>query len=216
MHRAAVVLGSADDQKGGLEALPLHPHTKKRKLILQELAEGLDPISEHAQAQLGFHTEAVDGVGIHAHSGHADEVALAGPAQCNPADFTCGNILRRAPDVPGQPQLLGQHIARAGRQQRQWYPRAGHAVDHFVDGAVAPAGDNQVAARSHLLAGQRGGAAGAGGGNANDANAVGVEQVRRAVQVALSFPAQPAGEGIIDEGGVAKAWHRGHGRAQPL
>lgn len=62
--------------------------------------------------------------------------------------------------MPGEAQLLGQDVGGAGGQEGQGYLASGQTVNDFVQGAVATAGDYQLAAVLNCFSREIGGASG--------------------------------------------------------
>ena len=67
-------------------------------------------------------------------------------AQRDSAHGAAGNQPRRVRNVPRDAEFFGQNVGRSGGQQRHRHLAAGKPVHHFVDRAVAAAGDHHAAA----------------------------------------------------------------------
>jgi hypothetical protein len=85
---------------------------------------------------------------------------------------------------------------------------AGEAVDHFVDSAVAPASDDQLAAVCASATRNLGGFTGASRFREVSLDAAGAEDPPRLVKLCTACRATAAGVGIVDQQRVAQIFHR--------
>src|SRR5580693_4996234 len=114
-----------------------------------------------------------------------------------------------AGNVPGQVQFLGENVGGASGQKRKGNAMAvflgGEAVDDFIEGAVAAAGDDQAAAFVCGIAGDFSGVAGAGGFGEVGFDAATGENAARFIEQAAAAGAAVAGVGVVDQKSVSQS-----------
>src|SRR5262249_30384415 len=137
-------------------------------------AESLPPIGESAEARLQSEVQAINDHAIGAGAGNAEEVALffrlmngSGQAEGDFADFSCRQFFGGAENVPGKMQFLGENIGGTPGKQSKGHAvpifGASQTIHNFVEGAIASAGNYQLAPVACGVLRDFGGVPGSGG-----------------------------------------------------
>ena len=132
-------------------------HVKLRQAAAQQAQAG-HPVGELAGARLERAVYVVDDVGVQADAGHEQEMPRNAAAVAR--QMAHGNAPRAALlqarggtlDPGSELHLLGQHVGGAAGENGQGHAGVHHAFGHFIDGAVAAGGHNQVGAAGDVLA----------------------------------------------------------------
>ena len=177
-------------------------------------------------ALIAIAASAVTAVAVRAGAGDAQEVALfvwfvqrSGQSERDLLYFAMHQLFRGTGDIPGKAQFFCQHVCRSAREQSHRNAMAilstGKSVDDFVERAVAPAGDDELASFGGGLLSHRRGIAGRPRFLQFGLNAAQRENAARLVQHAAPARAAVAGVRIMNQQSVAKWWqHRPSGRAR--
>ena len=148
---------TANDHQGNVARLSFDADAEMMKLIVENFARALPPISQDAQASLEFEIDGVGDAAVGASAGNAEEVPRffglferRCEAKSDIADFTAGELFRGFWNVPGKFELLCEDVRGASGQQCKRDTvailRAGKPVDNFVDGTVTAAGNDELPA----------------------------------------------------------------------
>ena len=150
---------TANDHQGNFARLSFDADAEMMKLIVENFARALPPISQDAQASLEFEIDGVGDAAVGASAGNAEEVPRffglferRSEAQRDIADFTAGELFRGFGYVPGKFEFLCEDVCGASGQQCKrdalTILRSGKAVDNFVDGTVTAASNDELTAIS--------------------------------------------------------------------
>ena len=156
---AAIEAAARDDHRGSVVGDAVDRHAVTREAEAAELAQALDDIGALAQQALQAAVEPGHDMGVEADAGHHREAAAIGAAERDRPRPAVGDLAGDRRRIGGEPDLVGQHIGRADRQQRQRQPRPGlpgEPVHHLVDRAVAAGGDHEVDRDGRRCAGSAG------------------------------------------------------------
>src|SRR5262249_33877060 len=156
---AAVVLGAADDDERNLARLLFAGHTKMVELVVEDFTRTLPPVCQDAHASFEFEINRVSDPAVGAGAGDAEKVAGSfrllerrGQTERDVADFAACDLVGSSRYFPGKFQFFRKHVGGSRGKQRHGYAMAvlcsGKAVDDFVDCAVAPTCDDELAAVS--------------------------------------------------------------------
>src|SRR5687768_16241915 len=101
-----------------------------------------------AQQAFGPGRHRFDHLGIETDAGHEEEVSLVGAADVDAVARTIDEYSQSLFGRFRDAGLLTEDVAHAAAQYAKGGRRAGDAVEHFVDRAVTPAGENDLDAVS--------------------------------------------------------------------
>src|SRR6266481_1312710 len=154
------------------------------EIVAKNFADALPPVGQHADA--GFQVE-VEGDFFH---GAANE------------------LFGGAGNVPRQVEFLGENVGGAAGKKGEWDAVtvliSGEAVDDFVEGTIAAAGDYQAAAFKGGALGNFRGVAGAGGFREFGIDTASGKNMASRIERAAAAFASPAGVGIVNQQSVSK------------
>src|SRR5467141_1502448 len=176
------------------------------EIVAKNFAGAFPPVGQHADA--GFQVK-VEGINDHAvGSGTADAeeifflMGMFERSRQTEGDFFHGaanEFFGGAGNVPGQIQFLGENVGGAAGKKGEWDAVAvlvsGEAVDDFIEGAIAAAGDDQAAAFGGGALGDFRGVARAGGFRKVGFDAAGGKNVTSRIERALAAFASAPGVG---------------------
>ena len=148
---------AADDHQGNFARLSFDADAEMMKLVVENFARALPPVSKDAQASLEFEVDSVSDAAVGAGAGNAEEVTRffglferRGEAECDIADFAARELFRGFRNVPGKFEFLCEDVCGASGQQCERDAmavlRTGETVDNFVDRTVTAAGNDELTA----------------------------------------------------------------------
>jgi hypothetical protein len=199
---SAVVTHLGHEREAAVPGLSVHDGFEAREFA-SKVEEPAVPIREFAEALFEVQVEVVNNFRVESDPGHESEVAsrVAWPveaAERNADRRGFEKLLCRVIGSAGKSDFVGEDVGRAGRQRAEGNTRAGDAVYHFVDGAVAPRGQDDAAARARRGTGQFAGVVRRGCGKEVDRGTGGLEGGDGGVETCPAGPLQPSGERVID------------------
>src|SRR5215470_16809928 len=168
------MFGAPDDNEGNFVLLSFAGHAKPLKLVIENFASALPPVSEDSHARLELKIDGIGDAAIGSGTGDTEEIAgffglceRSGEAERDVANFSPHQLLGGLGNLPGEFKLLGEHIGGAsgkqGKRNAMTVLLPGQTVYNFVDRAVAATGDDQLAAIVARLPRNFGGFTGTGG-----------------------------------------------------
>lgn len=97
------------------------------------------------------------------------------PAQRDSPRHTIQKVLSRLLHTRSQPGFGGEHVRSASRQHTHWNRRIRHAVNYFVESAIAAGRQDQICSRLNALSGDAAGSRRACGRHCGDCNSGGLQ-----------------------------------------
>src|SRR6266481_2183134 len=185
------------------------------EIVAKNFADALPPVGQHADAGFQVEIEGVDDHAVRSRAGDAEEILfLMGMFERSrqaEGDFFHGaanELFGGAGNVPRQVEFLGENVGGAAGKKGEWDAVTvlirGKAVDDFVEGAIAAAGDDQAAAFGGGALGDFRGVARAGGFSEFGIDTAGSKNVACGVERAEAALASAAGVGVVNQQSVLK------------
>src|SRR5258705_1783625 len=174
LERATVMFGADHDDERDFAGLAFAGDAEMMKFVIEHFASALPPVGQNAESRFEFEIDRVGDATVGTGAGDAEKVTSffwlfkrSGEAESDVAHFTARKLFGGLGNIPGKFELLCENVRSSGRQESQRNAvavlRIGEAVDDFVDGAIAAARNDELAAVGAGAPGNIGGFAGAGG-----------------------------------------------------
>ena len=214
---AAVVADFADQGKRTAVRHAIGLNRELRQPAPQHAPAG-QPVCQLADARLQRCTDLVDDLGVQADARHQQKMPGGGAGlrihlpDRNTLWAAFAQAARGTQEIAAEFHLHRQHVGGARRQHSQRHLGMRHAFGHFVEGAVAAGGQNQIRAARDLFPRQRARGAWTGGGAARHLMPVLFQDCGGARDQRASFPPQLARAWVINEDGLAVAGDSGLSR----
>jgi DNA ligase (NAD+) len=204
---ATIIANAAGQREPGSKYPALHFDGKLGQTAAH-FRETSDPISRFSERGLHAQRQVIHDVGIQTRARHQQKVA--GAFVGTPVNQTHGDPLRRPfADRRGrafhcftEPQLGCQNVGGSSGKNPERHFGVDHAIERFVDGAVASRHQDEIGALCDCAARQFRCCAGASGRQRVDGNSASSQQADGASERMLP-PLEPACERIVDENAVA-------------
>src|SRR6266481_2549982 len=224
LEGAAVVFGAADDDQRCFDHFFVGGDSKTRKIVAEKLASALPPVGENAEASFEIQVEAVNDHAIRARAANTQEILFlfglferGGQTERNFFHGAANELFRGAGDVPRQGQFFCENVRGSAGEQREGNAvpvfLRGEAVDDFVQCAVAPAGDDKVAAFVGGALRDFGGMPRAGGFREIGFDAAAGKNAPRFIKKAPAAAAAVAGVRVVNQKSVSQSeshrWFKG-------
>src|SRR5215813_278249 len=211
---AAVVFGAADDDEGAVYGLVLRFDAKHREFILKDFDCALPPVGEDAHSSFELEIDGVRYAAVGASAGDAEKVASffgfvdgSREAEGNFADGSADEALGGLGDVPGEGEFFGEDVCRTAREKGERNAMTillvREAIYDFVEGAVAAACDDELAAVFAGAHSDVGGVARAGRFGEVGLNAALGENSAGFVEFLATIVATASGVGVVNQESVA-------------